>query len=87
MGTVIKPASDKEDYDVDLVCELSLSKSQLTQTELKAALGYELQALPRSHRMRDLDTGSEARNRIRLPTGSEAYSNCRMPRSCPVPSR
>ena len=35
LGTAIRSMSDMEDYDVDLVCELSLSKTQLTQARLK----------------------------------------------------
>lgn len=44
LGTVIRPISDAEDYDVDLVCELSLQKSKCTQQQLKAWLGYEIAA-------------------------------------------
>jgi len=44
LGTVIRPISEDEEYDVDLVCELSLSKAQLTQAQVKEALGLELRA-------------------------------------------
>lgn len=44
-GTVIKPNTDEEEYDVDLVCELKrLSKSELTQEKLKHLLGVEIEA-------------------------------------------
>ena len=41
LGTAIKPVSDAEDYDVDLVCELSASKARLSQERLKSALRSE----------------------------------------------
>lgn len=44
LGTVIRPNSEDEDYDVDLVCELSLSKASLTQAQVKEKLGIELRA-------------------------------------------
>jgi len=44
-GTVIKPYTNKEEYDVDAVCELrNLSKSNLTQHRLKELVGKELEA-------------------------------------------
>lgn len=57
LGTAIKPASDTEDYDVDLVCELTVSKSHLTQADLKAALGHELRLYAEAHGMKRLDEG------------------------------
>ncbi|MXW64541.1 MAG: nucleotidyltransferase [Bacteroidetes bacterium SB0662_bin_6] len=57
LGTVIRPISDGEDYDVDLVCELSLSKMSLTQADLKALLGREIQAYAEAHRMEDPEEG------------------------------
>lgn len=44
-GTVIKPYSDAEEYDVDVVCDLKkLSKSQLSQKQLKQLLGAEIES-------------------------------------------
>lgn len=51
LGTAIRPISEAEDYDVDLVCELSLSKSRLTQENLKLALSQELEAYAKAHGM------------------------------------
>ena len=34
LGTVIKPVSDSEDYDIDLVCQITLRKDQITQRQL-----------------------------------------------------
>lgn len=51
LGTAIKPFSDDEDYDIDLVCELSASKSLLSQSQLKSALGNEITAYAKAHGM------------------------------------
>lgn len=51
LGTVIAPYSDEEDYDVDLVCELSFPKTRLTQAQLKAAFGREMRAYADAHKM------------------------------------
>ena len=59
LGTAIRPVSDEEDYDVDLVCELSLSKTRLTQAQLKALLGNELRAYAEAHGM--TETGRRRR--------------------------
>lgn len=57
LGTAIRPISEEEDYDVDLVCELSVSKTQMTQAELKKALGFELAAYADAHQLDDPDEG------------------------------
>jgi hypothetical protein len=57
LGTVIRPISNAEDYDVDLVCELSLSKSKYTQHDLKTRLGYEITAYAKSHSLKDPTEG------------------------------
>lgn len=57
LGTVIRPHSDAEDYDIDLVCELSLSKKQITQEQLKEALGAELKAYAEAHQMEEPEPG------------------------------
>lgn len=44
LGTVIKPVTDKDDYDIDLVCELQLDKDRVTQRELKHLVGDSLRA-------------------------------------------
>lgn len=58
-GTVIKPYTDTEEYDVDLVCELKkLSKTQLSQQQLKQLLGVEIDAYRRSNNMqKPMDEG------------------------------
>ncbi|WP_299242642.1 nucleotidyltransferase [uncultured Aquimarina sp.] len=45
LGTVIKPLSDKEEYDIDLVCELkSATIEDLTQSDLKKLIGDRLKS-------------------------------------------
>ncbi|MBN8915083.1 MAG: nucleotidyltransferase [Rhizobiales bacterium] len=51
LGTAIRPFAEDEDYDIDLVCELSVSKSHLSQAQLKAALGEEIVAYADAHGM------------------------------------
>ena len=42
LGTVVKPISDNDEYDIDLVCQLELSKQEVTQKELKQMIGDRL---------------------------------------------
>ncbi len=44
LGTAIKPASDAEDHDIDMVCCLDYEKFALTQAELKRCVGVEIKA-------------------------------------------
>jgi hypothetical protein len=44
LGTAIKPADSEEHYDLDIVCELLLGKDRITQEQLKAMLGEEVEA-------------------------------------------
>jgi hypothetical protein len=53
LGTVIKPSTDAEEYDVDVACELKLlSKSKFTQKQLKDMLGEEIEAYRRANSMK-----------------------------------
>jgi len=51
LGTVIKPISDEDQYDVDLVCEVQLSKSEITQKQLKEHIGDEVIAYAKAQNM------------------------------------
>lgn len=53
LGTVTRPFSDTEEYDVDLVCRLEASKADFTQKSLKEAVGYEVAQYARAHSMAD----------------------------------
>lgn len=52
LGTTIKPLNESEEYDVDSVCELTnLTKAQLSQAQLKALLGAEIEAYRKAQNM------------------------------------
>lgn len=57
LGTPIRPVSDDEHYDIDLVCELSLSKGAYSQQNLKAMLGHEMQLYTEAHSMQKPSEG------------------------------
>lgn len=42
LGTVVRPVSDRDEYDIDLVCHLELNKEQTTQKDLKQTVGDRL---------------------------------------------
>ena len=51
LGTVIRPLGDRDEFDVDLVCLLSASKTTLTQKGLKHAVGREVKDYVLARRM------------------------------------
>lgn len=51
LGTVIKPLSNEEEYDIDLVAELNMSKTQFSQKTLKELVGGEIKAYARANNM------------------------------------
>lgn len=51
LGTVTRPLTETEEYDVDLVCLLKAAKTDFTQKSLKETVGDEVQAYARSHNM------------------------------------
>ena len=53
LGTVIKPVTDEEKYDIDLVCELNLTKNQVSQKLLKDLIGIEIKAYVRANNMKN----------------------------------
>jgi hypothetical protein len=42
LGTMVKPISDDDEYDVDLVCHLEINKDNITQANLKKIVGDRL---------------------------------------------
>ena len=42
LGTVVRPLTDADDYDIDLVCRLEIKKEQTTQKRLKELVGDRL---------------------------------------------
>lgn len=54
LGTIIKPVSDAEEYDIDIVCELNLTKDQISQKQLKDLVGFEIKGYARANNMKSL---------------------------------
>jgi hypothetical protein len=48
-GTVIRPLFETEEYDLDLVCQIRLSKSSVTQKYVKQLVGDEIKAYATAH--------------------------------------
>ena len=44
LGTAINSPANKAEYDIDLVCEVNLSKQDITQEQLKKLVGHEIKA-------------------------------------------
>lgn len=44
LGTVVKPISEEDEYDIDLVCQLNTPKHAITQQALKKMVGDRLKA-------------------------------------------
>lgn len=57
LGTVIRPSTDEDCFDLDVVCELACSKEMLTQKQLKEALGKELELYAKQHSMQEIQPG------------------------------
>ncbi|MFG1635412.1 nucleotidyltransferase [Pseudonocardia alni] len=53
LGTVVRPATETGEYDIDLVCRTSFRKENITQAQLKDIVGRELQAYRRWKRRVD----------------------------------
>ena len=51
LGTVTRPLTDAEEYDIDLVCLLNATKADFTQKSLKQAVGREIALYVRAHNM------------------------------------
>lgn len=51
LGTVVKPIRKGEEYDIDLVCTTTLTKSDVTQENLKAMLGVEISSYAQAQGM------------------------------------
>jgi hypothetical protein len=51
LGTVTRPLTDAEEYDVDLVSLLKASKAEFSQKSLKEAVGHEVALYAKAHNM------------------------------------
>jgi hypothetical protein len=54
LGIPIKPVSEDEHYDVDLVCEMKAAGKHLSQRQLKEMLGHEMRLYARAHGMKEV---------------------------------
>lgn len=54
LGTMVKPFSEEDKFDIDLVSSLKISKNQITQKKLKEAIGYEIKEYARANNMKSL---------------------------------
>lgn len=52
-GTVIRPLFKLDEYDLDLVCAVDLSKSMVTQRQVKELIGHEIVAYAESHQFKE----------------------------------
>ncbi|WP_162938780.1 cyclic GMP-AMP synthase DncV-like nucleotidyltransferase [Brevundimonas naejangsanensis] len=66
LGTVIKPLSLEEEYDVDAVCEFkAIAKHTVSQKSLKILLGTEIEAYRKAQNMvKPLGEGRRRRCRV-----------------------
>ena len=58
LGTVIKPITDEEKYDIDLACRLNLTKNQVSQRQLKDLVGVEIKSYALANNMKNPATES-----------------------------
>lgn len=42
LGTVIRPTTEEEDYDIDLVCQLKIDRKDISQQDFKKLVGEEI---------------------------------------------
>jgi hypothetical protein len=54
LGTMIKPFTDAERYDIDLVCELDITKGQVSQKQLKEMVGEEIKDYAKANSMKSV---------------------------------
>jgi hypothetical protein len=57
LGTVIRPPTDEDCFDLDVVCELACSKEMVTQKQLKEAVGKELNLYAKRYGMQEIEPG------------------------------
>lgn len=53
LGTVTRPLTNKDEYDVDVVCRLGATKADFTQKSLKKAVGREVELYANAHSMNE----------------------------------
>jgi len=56
LGTVIRPISDNDEYDIDLVCKIDMSQKTISQSEFKKLVGKEIKSYANAHSMNNIPT-------------------------------
>lgn len=53
LGTVVKPVSEDEDYDIDMVCAFEIDRAKISQEQIKNALKHELAGYAKKYSMEE----------------------------------
>ena len=75
LGTVTKPLSDAEEYDIDLVSELSFQKTEISQEKLKHLVGEEIKGYARAMNMRSLPKETQHSWKLNYANGAQFHVN------------
>ncbi len=75
LGTVTKPISGAEEYDIDLVSELSLQKTEISQETLKYLIGYEIKLYARANHMNSLPEESRRCWTLNYADGAQFHAD------------
>lgn len=73
LGTVTKPISNQDDYDIDLVCKLELSKKEITQKKLKELVGLELENYVEAYNMQNRPEEKRRSWRLNYAEGAQFH--------------
>ena len=73
LGTFAKPISGQKEYDLDLVSELSLQKTELSQEKLKDLVGYEIKAYARATNLCSLPEETQRCWTLKYANGAQFY--------------
>jgi len=52
LGTIVKPITNELKYDIDLVCELNITKDKVSQHQLKEMVGEEIKSYVKANNMK-----------------------------------
>ena len=75
LGTVTKPISGAEEYDIDLVSELNLQKTQISQKTLKKLVGNEIRSYARANNMNSLPEESRRCWTLQYADGAQFHAD------------
>lgn len=75
LGTVMKPLSDAEAYDIDLVCELKLQKTEISQKQLNKLVGQEIKSYVRTNNINSQPKESRYHWTLNYVDGAQFHVN------------